>query len=148
VRFLTALLAGILFGGGLLLSGMTDPANVLGFLDVLGAWRPQLALVMAGAALASAPAFFLVRKRQRSLVGDAVTLPDRTRIDAPLLLGAGIFGIGWGLAGICPGPGIVLLTSGRFVAWVFLVAVCAGLLLAAPSTSARGFTPRRGVPHG
>jgi len=142
MRFFTALFAGMLFGGGLLLSGMTDPANVLGFLDVFGEWRPQLALVMVGAALVSAPAFFLVRKRHRSLLGEAVTLPDRTRIDAPLLLGAGIFGVGWGLAGICPGPAIVLLTSGRVVAWLFLVAVCAGMLLATPSITARFFKPR------
>jgi len=130
MRFLTALLAGILFGGGLLLAGMTDPANVLGFLDVLGEWRPQLALVMAGAALVAAPAFYWMRKRQRSVLGDPVTLPDRTTIDRPLLVGAGIFGVGWGLAGICPGPGIVLLTSGRPVAWLFMLAVAAGSLLA------------------
>ena len=130
MKFLTALLAGLLFGGGLLLSGMTDPANVLGFLDVLGEWRPQLALVMAGAALAAAPAYHFVRKRQRSLLGESVTLPDRRKIDVPLLLGAGIFGIGWGLSGICPGPGIVLLVSGHATAWVFTASVCAGLLVA------------------
>jgi uncharacterized membrane protein YedE/YeeE len=134
MRFLTALLAGVMFGGGLLLSGMTDPANVLGFLDVSGDWRPQLALVMAGAAIAAAPAFYYVRKRQRTVLGEPASLPDRTRIDAPLLLGAGIFGIGWGLAGICPGPGLVLLTSGRPAAWLFILAVSAGLLLAGRAT--------------
>jgi uncharacterized membrane protein YedE/YeeE len=134
MRFLTALLAGVLFGGGLLLSGMTDPANVLGFLDVFGDWKPQLALVMAGAAIAAAPAFYYVRKRQRTALGEPASLPDRTRIDAPLLLGAGIFGIGWGLAGICPGPGIVLLTSGQPTAWVFTLAVSTGLLLAGLAT--------------
>lgn len=128
MKFLTACLAGLLFGGGLLLSGMTDPANVLGFLDVSGAWRPQLALVMAGAALAAAPAFYFVRRRQRTLLGDSVSLPDRRKIDTRLLLGAGIFGIGWGLVGICPGPGIVLLVSGEPVAWAFIAAVCVGLL--------------------
>jgi uncharacterized membrane protein YedE/YeeE len=137
MRFLSALLAGILFGGGLLLSGMTDPANVLGFLDVFGEWRPQLALVMAGAALAAAPAFFYVRRRHRTLLGEPVTLPDRTRIDAPLLLGAGIFGVGWGLAGICPGPGIVLMASGQSMAWLFIVAVCAGQWVAFPARAAR-----------
>lgn len=129
MRFLTALLAGLLFGGGLLLSGMTDPANVLGFLDLFGEWRPQLALVMGGAALAAAPAFYYVRRRQRTLLGENVILPDRRKIDVPLLLGAGIFGIGWGLAGICPGPGIVLLASGKWVAWLFLAAVCVGLAI-------------------
>jgi uncharacterized protein len=137
MRFFTALLAGILFGGGLLLSGMTDPANVLGFLDVFGEWRPQLALVMVGAAIMAAPAFLFVRRRHRSLLGDAVTLPDRKKIDAPLLTGAGIFGVGWGLAGICPGPGIVLLVSGRPMAWVFVVAVCAGTLAASPAVTRR-----------
>ncbi len=130
MRFVTALIAGVLFGSGLLISGMTDPANVLGFLDVFGEWRPELALVMAGAALAAAPAFFFVRRRQRNLLGEPVTLPDRTRIDSRLLLGAATFGIGWGLAGICPGPGIVLLASGQSFAWIFIAAVCAGLFLA------------------
>jgi uncharacterized protein len=129
MKFLTALFAGILFGAGLVISGMTDPANVLGFLDLFGEWRPQLAVVMAGAALAAAPAYLYVRRRHRSLLGEAVTLPDRTKIDAPLLTGAAIFGIGWGLAGICPGPGIALLASGRPMAWIFFAAVCPGLVL-------------------
>jgi uncharacterized membrane protein YedE/YeeE len=129
MRFLTALIAGALFGSGLLLSGMTDPANVLGFLDIFGDWRPELALVMAGAALAAAPAYFFVRRKQRNLLGEVVTLPDRRLIDKRLLLGAGVFGIGWGLAGICPGPGLVLLASGQSVAWIFIAAVSAGLLI-------------------
>src|SRR6185436_12701979 len=129
MKFLTALFAGILFGAGLVISGMTDPANVLGFLDLFGEWRPQLAVVMAGAALAAAPAYLYVRRRHRSLLGEDVTLPDRTKIDAPLLTGAAIFGIGWGLAGICPGPGIALLASGRPMAWIFFAAVCPGLVL-------------------
>lgn len=130
MRFLTALIAGTLFGAGLLISGMTNPANVLGFLDIFGNWRPELALVMASAALAAAPAFWFVRRRQRDLRGDAVTLPDRTHVDSRLLFGAGIFGLGWGLSGICPGPGLVLLTSGHATAWIFIVAVSAGLIAA------------------
>jgi uncharacterized membrane protein YedE/YeeE len=86
---------------------MTDPANVLGFLDVFGAWRPQLALVMGAAVLVAAPAFLFVRRQNRDLLGDPVDLPDRRRIDKPLLAGAAIFGVGWGMSGICPGPGIV-----------------------------------------
>ena len=129
MRFVTALIAGMLFGAGLLISGMTDPANVLGFLDVLGDWRPQLALVMVGAALTAAPAFLYVRRRKRSLVGEPVALPDRTKVDAPLLLGAAMFGVGWGMVGICPGPGIVLLATNQAAAWWFMLAVCAGLLL-------------------
>ena len=126
MKFLTALIAGILFGAGLLISGMTDPANVLGFLDIFGAWRPQLALVMGGAMLVAAPAFFYVRRRNRTVLGEPTTLPDRTRIDAPLVVGATIFGIGWGIGGICPGPGIVLLASGAMFAWLFIGAVCVG----------------------
>ena len=132
MRFLTALIAGALFGAGLLISGMTDPAKVLGFLDVFGDWRPELAFVMGGAALAAAPAFFYVRRKQRNLLGESVSLPDRTRVNTRLLLGAGVFGVGWGLSGICPGPGLVLLTSGQSVAWIFIAAVCVGLVLAAP----------------
>jgi uncharacterized membrane protein YedE/YeeE len=130
MKFLTALVAGTIFGAGLLFSGMTDPANVLGFLDVAGEWRPQLAFVMGGASVAAAPAFYYVRRRQRTLLGEPATLPDRTRIDAPLLIGAGLFGIGWGLSGICPGPGIVLLVSAAPVAWIFLAAVAIGMLVA------------------
>lgn len=131
MKLLTALVAGALFGAGLLISGMTNPANVLGFLDVFGNWRPELALVMGGAALVAAPAFLFVRRKQHSLLGESVSLPDRTRIDARLLLGAGVFGVGWGLSGICPGPGLILLTSGHNIAWIFITAVSAGLLLAA-----------------
>jgi uncharacterized membrane protein YedE/YeeE len=129
MKFLTALCAGLLFGAGLLLSGMTDPANVLGFLDFFGAWRPQLALVMASAVCVTAPAFLYVRRHRRSARGEPVDLPDRQRIDTPLILGATLFGIGWGLSGICPGPGIVLLSTGRGIAFVFMSAVIAGMLL-------------------
>lgn len=144
MRMITALLAGLLFGAGLLLSGMTDPANVLGFLDVSGDWRPQLALVMVGAAITAAPAFLFVRRRRRSLLGEPVTLPDRTKIDAPLLIGASIFGVGWGLAGICPGPGIILLVTARPAAVLFVLAMCVGMIAAAPALRWRpsGLIPR------
>jgi len=127
MKFLTALFAGVLFGAGLLFSGMTDPANVLGFLDLFGAWRPQLALVMAGAVCVTAPAFLYVRRRGQDARGKPVALPDRRRIDAPLIAGAALFGIGWGLIGICPGPGIVLLSTGSGIAFVFMGAVIAGM---------------------
>ena len=129
MKFLTALLAGLLFGGGLLVSGMTDPANVLGFLDIFGEWRPQLAFVMGAAILTAAPSFWFVRHNRRSLLGAPVELPDRRRIDRPLLVGATIFGVGWGLSGICPGPGLVLLGSGHGMAYVFMAAVVAGMWL-------------------
>ena len=129
MKFVTALLAGLLFGSGLLISGMADPANVLGFLDVFGAWRPQLAFVMGGAILVAAPAFLYVRRCGRSALGEPVELPDRTRIDVTLLSGATIFGIGWGLSGICPGPAIVLLSTGSGSVMVFVAAVMIGMWL-------------------
>jgi uncharacterized membrane protein YedE/YeeE len=129
MKFLTALCAGALFGAGLLLSGMTDPANVLGFLDLFGAWRPQLALVMAAAVCVAAPAFLYVRRRGQDARGEPVELPDRRRIDGPLVAGAALFGVGWGLSGICPGPGIVLLSTGSGIAFVFMGAVIAGMML-------------------
>ena len=129
MKFLTALLAGLLFGGGLLVSGMTNPANVLGFLDFFGEWRPRLAFVMGAAVLTAAPSFWVVRRNQRSLLGASVDLPDRRRIDNLLLAGATMFGVGWGLSGICPGPGFVLLASGQGMAYLFMAAVIAGMWL-------------------
>jgi uncharacterized membrane protein YedE/YeeE len=117
----------MLFGAGLLVSGMTDPANVTGFLDIFGDWRPQLAYVMGAAVITAAPSFWVVRARQRSLLGAPVDLPDRRRIDKPLLIGSTIFGVGWGLSGICQGPGLVLLASGEGMAYLFMAAVIAGM---------------------
>jgi uncharacterized membrane protein YedE/YeeE len=129
VKFLTALLAGLLFGAGLLVSGMTNPANVLGFLDIFGEWRPQLAIVMGAAVLTAAPSFWAVRRSHRSLLGAPVDLPGRRHVDKLLLAGAATFGVGWGLSGICPGPGIVLLASGQGMAYLFMAAVIAAMWL-------------------
>lgn len=125
-----ALVAGLLFGLGLLLSGMTNPANVMTFLDVTGAWRPSLALTMAAAVAIALPAFAIVRTRGRSLRGIAVPPLDRPRVDRPLLLGSAIFGAGWGLSGICPGPGLILLVSGDPRAYVFVVGIAVGVFAA------------------
>ncbi len=129
MKFATALLAGLLFGSGLLVSGMLDPANVLGFLDFFGAWRPQLALVLGSAVVAAAPAYLFVRRRGRNALGAPVQLPDRRRIDLPLLAGAATFGVGWGLAGICPGPGIALLSTGKPLVLVFMAAIIGGMII-------------------
>jgi uncharacterized membrane protein YedE/YeeE len=129
MKFLTALIAGLLFGYGLLVSGMTNPANVLGFLDVFGEWRPQLAFVMGAAVLTAAPSFWFVRRSRHNLLGASVDMPDPRRIDKPLLIGASMFGLGWGLSGICPGPGIVLLAGGNGMAFLFMAAVIAGMWL-------------------
>jgi uncharacterized membrane protein YedE/YeeE len=128
VAFLSALIAGILFGSGLLLSRMCDPQRVLGFLDVAGYWNPALAFTMGGAILIAAPAFWYVRTRQRSLLGEAVQLPDRFKINAPLIIGAAVFGVGWGLSGICPGPSLLLLTGGSAQALAFVGGLILGFL--------------------
>ena len=122
-----ALLAGALFGLGLAISGMSDPVVVRGFLDVTGAWNPQLAFVMGGALLAAAPAFALARRRGRDAGGQPLSLPSTGRIDAPLVLGALLFGVGWGLAGICPGPGLVTAALGYGEAIIFTLAMLAGM---------------------
>jgi len=130
VRSLSAALFGALFGLGLLISGMTDPAKVLGFLDVAGAWNPQLAFVMAGAIAVAAPAFWLARRRRAALLGEPIQLPEPRAIDARLLAGAAVFGVGWGLAGICPGPAVVLAGFAAPRPLLFGAAMIAGMLLA------------------
>lgn len=128
MRTLSAGLFGALFGLGLLLSGMLDPANVLGFLDIAGRWNPQLAFVMGGAIAAALPVFALARRRGRALLGDPISLPRRRDLDRRLVGGAALFGVGWGLVGVCPGPGVVLLGFGGPRAWLFGLALVAGLL--------------------
>ncbi|MEI7967804.1 MAG: YeeE/YedE family protein [Betaproteobacteria bacterium] len=121
-------LAGLLFGSGLLLAGMTDPGKVLGFLDLAGSWDPSLALVMGGAISVGVFAFRGAGKRTRSLLGGALHLPTSQDIDVRLLAGALVFGIGWGLAGFCPGPAVVSMAAGTPEAMVFVVAMIAGML--------------------
>ena len=118
--------AGLVFGLGLLVSGMANPAKVLAFLDLAGAWDPSLALVMAGAIAVGAGAFAFVKDRTRTLLGAPVLLPSPRRIDTRLILGSLVFGVGWGLAGICPGPALVLAGTGSAKGFVFLAAMIAG----------------------
>jgi uncharacterized membrane protein YedE/YeeE len=127
MQILTSLLAGLVFGLGLLLSGMADPAKVLGFLDLAGAWDPSLALVMAGAIAVGLPAFALTRRRSVSLLGAPMRLPTARRIDRRLVGGSLLFGIGWGIAGFCPGPALVALGMGLAPALVFVAAMVAGM---------------------
>lgn len=122
-----ALLAGVLFGAGLLVSGMSDPANVIGFLDVAGDWNPSLAFVMGGAILVALPAFAWARRHRRTLRGEPLALPDRWHITFRLIAGSVLFGLGWGLVGLCPGPAIVVAAQGVPKAIVFLVALALGL---------------------
>lgn len=126
---LTALFAGVLFGLGLLLAGMANPAKVLAFLDLAGAWDPSLALVMGGAKVAAVIPFSWARKQSHSLLGAPMQLPQKRELDARLIGGSLLFGIGWGIAGICPGPALVLLPSGHWQAIVFVLAMLSGMLL-------------------
>ncbi len=120
---------GLLFGLGLIISGMTNPAKVIGFLDLFGAWDPSLAFVMAGAILIGSVGFALAKKRHRSLLGAPMHLPTATKLDKRLLLGSLAFGVGWGIAGFCPGPAIVSAAAGQPKAWIFLVAMLVGMTL-------------------
>lgn len=127
---LLALLAGLIFGLGLVISGMTNPDRILAFLDIAGIWNPSLAFVMVSAIGVSAPAFAYARRNGRSLLGVELSLPNRSHIPPRLLIGAGLFGVGWGLSGFCPGPAIVALAylDGRVMLFVAMLAL--GWLLA------------------
>jgi uncharacterized membrane protein YedE/YeeE len=137
MQALIALVAGLLFGLGLLLSGMANPTKVVGFLDLAGNWDPSLALVMAGAIGVALPAFTIARKRRTAWAGCALALPSATQIDAPLVLGSLTFGVGWGLAGYCPGPALVSLGTGSASAVVFVLAMIAGMAIHAWLTRPR-----------
>jgi uncharacterized protein len=129
MRVWIALTSGLLFGVALLLSGMTDPMKVKGFLDVGGAWDPSLAFVMGGAVVIAIGAFAVAARRERSWSGDPMDIPRTAVIDSRLILGGLLFGAGWGLAGLCPGPALVNLAAGNRTAFVFVVAMLAGMLL-------------------
>jgi uncharacterized membrane protein YedE/YeeE len=124
----TSFLSGLVFGIGLIVSGMANPAKILGFLDLFGRWDPSLALVMAGAVTVGVGAFFVAGRRTRSLLGAQMQLPAASRIDARLVGGGLVFGIGWGIAGFCPGPGLVALGMGEAKAAVFVAAMLVGMI--------------------
>ena len=124
---LAALAAGLLFGLGLIVSGMTNPAKVIGFLDVTGGWDPSLILVMAAGLVVTTPAFYLTGKRLRPFIALKFDIPNRTDIDRPLLLGSALFGIGWGLAGYCPGPALTAATTLNSNVLLFVVAMICGM---------------------
>lgn len=123
-------LAGLVFGVGLAISGMTDPARVLGFLDPLGGWDPSLGFVMAGAVAIYAIAYHVITRRRTDPWFDVrFHLPTRRDLDPQLVLGAALFGVGWGLGGYCPGPGLVSVSAGSEGALVFVIAMLAGMVL-------------------
>lgn len=129
MRRISEVLVGLVFGLGLLLSGMTDPAKVIGFLDIGGLWDPSLAFVMGGAVVISFFAFRLARGWSASLFGRVIMLTDLKAVDLRLVIGSALFGIGWGLGGFCPGPAIVSLGTGAWQALVFVIAMGIGMAL-------------------
>ncbi|WP_236250372.1 YeeE/YedE family protein [Microbulbifer sp. ALW1] len=126
---LSAFVSGLIFSFGLLLSGMANPEKVLGFLDLFGAWDPSLALVMGGAIAVGLPAFAIAKKREQAVLGGPMNLPGKRELDKRLLLGSLVFGIGWGLAGFCPGPGIVATGALETGGLVFVLAMVTGMLV-------------------
>ena len=135
---LSAFFAGLLFGLGLLLAGMADPAKVLAFLDLAGDWDPSLALVMAGAIGAAALPLNLAQRRTKALLGGAMHLPTRRDLEARLVGGSLLFGVGWGVAGICPGPALAILLAGHWQALLFVAAMLAGMLIFTALEGRRG----------
>jgi uncharacterized membrane protein YedE/YeeE len=130
VNHLISFLAGLLFAAGLVVGGMTQPLKVIGFLDVSGgSWDPSLGLVMAGALVVYGVAFRLITRRDKPVLADRFAVPTRTDLPPRLFVGAGLFGIGWGIAGFCPGPAVVALGSGMTEALLFMPGMLGGMLL-------------------
>ncbi len=126
---LSAFICGLLFGLGLLMAGMANPAKVLGFLDIAGLWDPSLALVMVGAIVVAFVAFWYSKKMPQSLLNTKFSWPDATAITRPLLAGSALFGLGWGLVGLCPGPALVLAGTGSIEGLIFIVFMLLGIRL-------------------
>jgi uncharacterized membrane protein YedE/YeeE len=140
-----ALLAGVIFGAGLMISDMVNPARVLNFLDVAGSWDPTLIFVMAGGLGVTTLGYRLIFRRGAPLFGDKFNLPTLRQIDLPLVGGAALFGIGWGLAGICPGPALADLAALEPKAWLFVATMLAGMILANTWRNAASVT--KGLPQ-
>ena len=129
MQIFMALVVGLLFGIGLIISGMTDPSKVIGFLDLAGRWDPSLGFVMGGAILVGLVAFRFASGRDKSLLGDVMRLPTASQIDRRLVLGGFAFGTGWGLAGYCPGPALASLASGGGKPLIFAAAMIVGMVI-------------------
>ena len=127
MKLFFALISGLLFGIGLIFSGMSDPSKVLGFFDVTGQWDPSLAFVLGGAVLVGLLVFPIASKRSQSLLGEVMQLPTAKQIDRRLVFGSITFGVGWGLAGYCPGPAIASLALGNLKPLLFVIAMLAGM---------------------
>lgn len=130
VSLFVGLLSGVLFGAGMNISGMVDPANIFAFLDITGDWDPSLAFVMGGALLVFTPFYhFIIKPRSKTIDGNGTSLPTNTKIDRKLILGASIFGLGWGIGGICPGPAVASLGEGSITIISFIVSMMVGMKL-------------------
>lgn len=129
MALISSFIAGLLFGVGLILSGMTDPAKVIGFLDITGAWDPSLAFVMVGAISVSYFAFRIAGKHSVTILGQQIALPTNRKIDIRLILGAITFGVGWGLAGYCPGPALASIATGHAEPIIFVIAMLVGMAI-------------------
>ncbi|MFN3727430.1 MAG: DUF6691 family protein [Allosphingosinicella sp.] len=135
------LIVGIIFGAGLALSDMVNPARVQAFLDVAGAWDPTLMFVMGAALVPSAIAYLIRRRMTRPLLGERFSIPESRTLDRQLLIGAGMFGIGWGLVGFCPGPAVAGMVLGAWQPWLFVGAMLAGMMLHYVFTATRAPAP-------
>jgi uncharacterized membrane protein YedE/YeeE len=129
LRVIAALVSGLVFGLGLAVSGMMNPAKVIGFLDVTGDWDPTLAFVMIGSLLVAVPAYRFIPKRPRPVLEEGFDLPKKQAVDRPLVLGSALFGIGWGLIGFCPGPAVAALGTGLAPVFAFVATMLAGMAL-------------------
>lgn len=131
LRLLTGAISGILFGSGMIISGMVDPNKVIAFLDIFGEWDPSLAFVMGGALLVFTPIYhFQIKPRKQAINGDAFAYTNNQKVDRKLLLGATIFGAGWGLAGFCPGPVVSSIAGGSEVILTFMLSLLVGMVIA------------------
>ena len=139
-RPIAAFVSGLVFGVGLIVSQMSNPAKVIGFLDIAGNWDPSLALVMGGALALFGGVYWWTGGRKAPLMAERFGAPTETRIDRPLLAGSMMFGVGWGLSGFCPGPAVVSTTFGNPLVWLFVAAMIAGMLLYRFSTRRRAMT--------
>lgn len=144
-KLLPPLVSGALFGAGLTLSGMTDPARVRGFLDLFGNWDPTLAFVMGGAVLVMAVAWRIRNRMIAPVFAERFSLPDRTDLDARLIAGSVLFGVGWGIAGLCPGPAVASLALSPLTVLPFVLAMLAGMAL--QQFTGQIHWPRRAAPR-
>lgn len=128
MRYLSVFLSGFLFSGGLIVSGMINPAKVIGFLNLFGQWDPSLAFVMAGAVAVTFFGYRKVLTKDRPIFANSFSIPTRTDIDRSLIAGPILFGIGWGMVGLCPGPALAALTASPETTWVFFISMIVGML--------------------